>query len=427
MEKYVKLAKERFLHPGNQLSAEELQQIYNSRLNSVASTVTQLFPLLTDKNNYQTKQFPIFWLYTKKIVERMNFVRQNSDKIKFLANKLPQIAQDQFKNSLLLNEITFTNRIEGIATNEYEVSTLIHQATSVKPEKEEKGFQRLRSSVRLYLETQKKGFIKIQRLSDLRKIYDKLLEGEISQDKLPNGKLFRDVLPNDEVLRIGTSTSTVHQPPVSEKEIQSALLSLIDFMNNEEIPALMRAIVTHFFFENTHPFLDGNGRTGRYLLSTYLSRKYDSFTGFSVSTAIHEWQPTYYRIFKETDQAENRAELTFFIEDFLKILLDQQEKVIEVLTEDNQKLTQISGKIDELATEFDDKEAVISVLYFLAQSKLFATNLQLGIKDNEIIKLNSENGISMTRSKKAIKILTEKQIIKQVSARPKQHVLKKGQ
>lgn len=328
MEKYVKLSKERFLHPGNRLTDEELQNIYNHRLNSISSTVTQLFPLLTDKEDYQTNKFPIFWTYTKKIVERMYYLQRNSDAIKRIASRVPQIAQNQFKNSLLLGEITFTNQIEGVKTSEYEVSALIHQVTSVKPEKEDKTFHRLKSSIRLYLETQNKGFIQIKKLADIRKIYDQLLEGEISEEKLPNGKLFRDVLPNNEVLRIGSATTTMHQPLISEKEIQSALISLIDFMNNEEIPAIMRALVTHFFFENTHPFLDGNGRTGRYLLSTYLSRKYDSFTGFSVSTAIHEWQPTYYRIFKEADQAENRAELTFFIEDFLKILLDQQERVI---------------------------------------------------------------------------------------------------
>lgn len=423
MEKYVKLSKERFLHPGNRLTNEELQKIYNHRLNSISSTVTQLFPLLTDKEDYQTNKFPIFWIYTKKIVERMYYLQRNSDAIKRIASRVPQIAQNQFKNSLLLGEITFTNQIEGVKTNEYEVSTLIHQVTSVKPEKEDKTFHRLKSSIRLYLKTQNKGFIQIKKLADIRKIYDQLLEGEIPEEKLPNGKLFRDVLPNNEVFRIGSATTTVHQPPISEKEIQNALISLIDFMNNEEIPAIMRALVTHFFFENTHPFLDGNGRTGRYLLSTYLSRKYDSFTGFSVSTAIHEWQPTYYRIFKEADQAENRAELTFFIEDFLKILLDQQERVIEVLTDDDQRLEQMCIKIKNVVSQFDDQQAVFEILYLLAQSKLFATNLQLAIKDNEIIKLNSENDISIKRSKAAIKQLEERQLISQISARPKQHIL----
>lgn len=80
-------------------------------------------------------------------------------------------------------------------------------------------------------------------------------------------------------------------------------------------------------------------------------------------------------------------------------------------------------KIKNIVSQFDDQQAAFEILYLLAQSKLFATNLQLAIKDNEIIKLNSENGISISRSKVAIKQLEERQLISQISARPKQHIL----
>ncbi|MDT9606433.1 Fic family protein [Lactobacillus johnsonii] len=421
LERYVKLSKERFLHEGNYLSDSDFEKIYSHRINSVSALKTELYPLLTNKQKIQSNQYPIFLIFTRKLVERMEYLRRNSDTIRRIATRVPRIAQDQFKNSLLLDEITYTNRIEGVQTNEYEISTLINQATSKKVEKKQKEY-RLKSSVRLYIETQNKGFIKIQELNDFRKIYDQLLDGEISEEKLPNGKIFRDVLPHN-VLRIGTATETVHQPPVTEEEISRALNSLIMFMNNESIPAIIRALITHFFFENTHPFLDGNGRMGRFLLSTYLSRKYDSFTGLSVSTAIHERQQSHYRIFKEADQTENRAELTFFIEDFLKILLEQQEHVIEVLTDDDQKLSEMYKKIKKIATSFEDKEAAGSILFLLAQSKLFTVNTQLGIKDSEIIRINSENKISMNRSRRMIDLLEEKKLIEKISSRPKQHIL----
>lgn len=424
MEKYVKLAKERFLHPANSLSAAELEQIYQQRLNSVSTLKTELFPLLTDKNGQQTNQYPIFLVFTQKMVNRMYYLRENSNRIKEIAARVPKIAQDQFKNSLLLGELTYTNQIEGVKTDEQEISTLIHQATSVKPEKRP-GKLRLKSSVLLYLKTQNKDFIKIENLADFREIYDQLLEGELSPEMQPNGQLFRNALSNNEILRIGTATKTVHQPPIAEAEINRALTSLIAFMNDDKLPAIIRALATHFFFENTHPFLDGNGRTGRYLLSTYLSRKYDSFTGLSVSTAIHEWQASYYRIFREADQAENRAELTFFIEDFLKILLTQQEKVIEVLIDDDQKLKEMAAKIEKAVGDFEaeEQETAKAILFLLAQSKLFATNQQLGIKDNEIIKINSEDKISMKRSRAMLETLTDQGLIVQVAAKPKQHEL----
>lgn len=272
MEKYVKLSKEKYLHPGHFLSKEEFENIYHQRLNNISSIKTELYPLLTDRDGSQTNKYPIFLIYTRKLVERLYYLKRNSNIIKKIAREVPWIAQSQFKNSLLLGEITYTNKIEGVKTNEHEISTLIHQVTSVKPEKQETTPKRLISSIRLYLETQRKGYTKVNKLSDFRKIYDELLQGEIPNDKLPNGELFRNIK-----VRIGTSTSTVHTPPSTENEINTALISLINFMNDQEVSDIIRALITHFFFENTHPFLDGNGRTGRYLLSTYLSSKYDSF------------------------------------------------------------------------------------------------------------------------------------------------------
>lgn len=426
MYEYVQLRKERFLHKNHHLSEEQFEEIYNSRINNVSTLRTNLYPLLTDKFGAQTNQYPIFLRYTAKMVKRMNYLRKKSEQITKLSKQIPGVARQQFLSSLFLSEITFTNRIEGVKTNDYEVSTIIQQEMNPEINKSKHEPERLRSTIQLYNQTIQKKFIQINKLKDFRQIYDTLLKGEIPADKMPNGKLFRDSLPNHETLRIGSDSETVHVPPKTEVEINKALTDLITFMNNEEVPAILRGLITHFFFENTHPFIDGNGRTGRFLLSTYISRKYDYFTGFSVSTAIHKWQPMYYRIFKDADKMENRGELTFFVEDFLRILLDEQDDVITVLTEDQQELEdmekQILAKISVIGSDLD-QEAAFSILSLLAQSKLFTPNYQLGIKDNEIIKINSEHKIAMTRTKRTIKQLEKLELIKTISNRPKQHVL----
>lgn len=422
MEHYQPLEIVKYQHdydPNFSLDAE-----YQQRLANVSSVVTSLHPLLNfKKSNKQTKQYPIFFVYTPNMVNLFNRFLLNSQKIKEASRKLPPVALDQFLNSLLLGEITYTNSIEGIKTDAAEISTII-RSIEAHPKGQEK---RLWSTIRMYQEVQKGNLLKIESLQDFRNIYDELLKGEIPVDKQPNGQLFRDTLA-DGILNVGSATKTVHVPPISELAISEALSSLIAFMNKDDLPAIYKALVTHFFFENTHPFLDGNGRMGRYLLSTYLSSKYDRFTGFSVATAIHAQVFSYYRIFKEADKEENRAELTFFIEEMLQILTNQQDKVLEALINAKNELDHVKKvaniKAKRLAENGHSEKAVYGIIFYLAESKLFTSdNPTLGIQDRDIIKLVSDEGPSQRKIKKELDSLEEVGLIKKIASRPKQHIL----
>jgi len=61
--------------------------------------------------------------------------------------------------------------------------------------------------------------------------------------------------------------ATFVPPPVHE--MNEALYDLERFLHDDELPALVHAGLAHAQFETIHPFLDGNGRVGR-LLITFL-------------------------------------------------------------------------------------------------------------------------------------------------------------
>jgi Fic family protein len=48
---------------------------------------------------------------------------------------------------------------------------------------------------------------------------------------------------------------------------------LIDFSNDDGLPAVAQAAIAHAQFETIHPFVDGNGRTGRALIHLILRRR----------------------------------------------------------------------------------------------------------------------------------------------------------
>jgi Fic family protein len=55
--------------------------------------------------------------------------------------------------------------------------------------------------------------------------------------------------------------------------VRGLLEDLCEFCNSEELPAIAQAALAHAQFETIHPFIDGNGRTGRALIHVILRRR----------------------------------------------------------------------------------------------------------------------------------------------------------
>lgn len=388
---------------------------YDRRLNGESSFKTNLFPVLTDKNGNQNDSLPIFFIEERNLVISSNRIQNNSRKIIDLSQKLPGIAQNSYIQSLLTNEIQFSNEIEGVKTDRKEIGTIVDdlQNNNVPSQR------RLVSTVKKYLDILNEPVIKIHNFADLRNIYDNLTAGEIPDNKLPDGEFFRD-----SPVRIGTSTQTVHRPPLDKKKIKEKLYSLIEFMNNDDIPPIEKSLVTHFMFENIHPFNDGNGRMGRYLLSQYLSKKIDSFTALSISGSIHENQRKYYKMFKEADKFENYAELTFFIAQMMDLIVEGQESVLENMSRLLGTLNQAKDKLKE-DLDFENEESVdFEVLMIFVQSKLFSVDSSLGIKDTDLINLLYKQNTKKYKKVKVKGIIEKYEdlgVLEKINGKPLQH------
>lgn len=75
---------------------------------------------------------------------------------------------------------------------------------------------------------------------------------------------------------IGASAVSPHGAdfiPPHHDRVRAAIDDLVGFAAREDTPALVHAALVHAQFETIHPFVDGNGRTGRVLLQQVLRRR----------------------------------------------------------------------------------------------------------------------------------------------------------
>ena len=355
---------------------QNIEEEYIKRIENPATFITDLkINPIKRGNKILDKEYSLFYLNLIEHTLLQEKIIKNSNKINLISNELPQIAIKDIIIKILSNELDKTNKIEGIETIKSEIYS------SLKDDKKSsKKNNKLEGIIKKYKDIMEKNFKDTQHidsLSSFRKIYDEMFEDfEKSGNYKLDGKYFR----KDTVKVINGLGNTIHIGINGEEAIEKNMEDLIQFMNRKDIPFLVKASITHFFFEYIHPFYDGNGRFGRYLLSLYLARKLDILTAFSLSYSISKNLDDYYKSFVEVEDVNNYGEITFFVENILKTIKSGQEMIIELLNDSVMKFKHSMEILNELTKDLSEKENIMLQIYL--QNYLFndfeeITNVEL--------------------------------------------------
>ncbi|HRK25857.1 MAG TPA: Fic/DOC family N-terminal domain-containing protein [Chitinophagales bacterium] len=187
-------------------------------------------------------------------------------------------------------------------------------------------------------------------------------------------KIVQRIKQNDAAIRItpGTTLSNtqgevIYTPPSGETVIREKLANLEKFINeHDSFDPLVKMALLHYQFEAIHPFLDGNGRTGRILLLLYLK-----LTGLLDTPAIY--LSAY--IIKNKAQYYQRLQGVTEKEEWEAYILYMMDMIEQTANEGLERLNKIITTMDKTGNEIKNKlpkiysKDLIEILFRLPYTK----------------------------------------------------------
>ncbi|OGC93343.1 MAG: cell filamentation protein Fic [candidate division Zixibacteria bacterium RBG_16_53_22] len=201
------------------------------------------------------------WLISDARLQRkVESVSLRLGELNSFAKFVPNI--DLFIQSYVLKEAVTSSRIEGTSTN---MEQAFSQELDINPERRDDWRE-----TRQYVIAMNNALSKLKELPLsnrlIKNTHEVLLSHVRGKHKGP-GKFRR----SQNWIGGATIDDAVFVPPSAE-HVESLMSDLEKFLHNDKIaiPHLVKIAIAHYQFETIHPFLDGNGRIGRLLITLYL-------------------------------------------------------------------------------------------------------------------------------------------------------------
>jgi len=149
----------------------------------------------------------------------------------------------------------------------------------------------------------------------------------------------------------GASLTTAYFIPPHEMQVSDLMSDWEKFLHNEEIfvPQLIKIAIAHYQFETIHPFLDGNGRIGRLLITLYLvSNGLLKKPALYLSDFIEKNKSAYYEALTKV-RTDN--DLTHWIKFFLEAVIVTANSGVRTF----QDILSLKQEMDALVVSFGKK------------------------------------------------------------------------
>jgi len=227
----------------------------------------------------------------------------------------------------------------------------------------------------------------------IKEIHGVLLQGVRGQEKSPGEFRYSQNWIGGQ----GSTLLNARYIPPNPADMLEAMSALEKFINTDEsLDPLIAAALIHYQFETTHPFLDGNGRVGRLLITLFLlEKKVLTTPALYISYYLKMNRIEYYDRMTEVRRTGNYEQwIRFFLQAFHESSRDAIATIDALSALHNADLE----KLSDLATR--QRNSVLKVFTYLESNPII-----------DIQKTASALGLSYNTVARAAAILESKGIL----------------
>jgi Fic family protein len=286
-----------------------------------------------------------------EVIQLLSKADRDLGRLDMYSNYIPNI--DLFISMHVLKEATQSSKIEGTRTN---IEEALREKEDVPLDKRD-DWEEVQNYIHA-METAIKELKKLPFSSRLiRHTHKTLLQGVRGEKRQP-GEFRR----SQNWIGGATINDATFIPPV-HTSIPELMGDLESFVHNEEIffPELLKIALIHYQFETIHPFLDGNGRVGRLIITLYLvNRGILQKPILYLSDFLEAHRRHYY---ENLMRVREKNDISQWFKFFLVGIIETANKGITTFDSILQLQKQIDSKIQTLGSRALNAQKITNYLY----------------------------------------------------------------
>lgn len=302
------------------------------------------------------------------------------------SNHIPDI--DLFISMHILKEATQSSRIEGTQTN-MEEALLDKEDISSEKRDDWDEVQNYISAMHTAIAMLKEIPFSGRLIKETHKV---LLQGVRGENKLPG-----EFRTSQNWIGGASINDAVFIPPI-HSSIGDLMSDVEKFTHNEGLlPDLIKIGIIHYQFETIHPFLDGNGRVGRLLITLYLVDKEILKQPILYLSDFFERNKTLY--YDNLMRARTHNDLKQWLKFFLVGVIETAKKGVETFDEILKLKTNSELNIQTLGSRANNAQ---KILHYLLKKPIIDVN-----KVIEITSVSQRTAYSLIADMEELEILEE--------------------